>query len=111
MKTRTASALVSLCILSGTFKTHAKVFTCSGIVTNVISKYDQFEVRYKSAQTGEQMAPIWIYETHAYLLGPVLKAIEAGKKFNTEYMLVLENRASDDILCMAGHALIAITKK
>ncbi|AOT10296.1 hypothetical protein [Pseudoalteromonas luteoviolacea] len=114
MKTHTLSALVSLCILGSTFAAQAKVFICSGIVTKVVSKYGNFEVQYKSTRTGNQMEPVWIYDTHTYLLGPVLKAIEEGEKYGTEYALVLENREGGDTRCWDGssdNALIAISKK
>ncbi|KZN62349.1 hypothetical protein N473_19785 [Pseudoalteromonas luteoviolacea CPMOR-1] len=114
MKTQTLSALISLCMLGSTFTVQAKVFICSGFLTKVVSKDGNFEVQYKNPHTGDLMAPVWIYDTHTYLLGPVLKAIEEGEKYATEYVLVLENREDGDTRCWDGNtdnALIAIAKK
>ncbi|KZN48187.1 hypothetical protein [Pseudoalteromonas luteoviolacea] len=114
MKTSAVNILVDLCTMSGTFTTHATVFTCCGIVTGIASKYGKFEIQYKSTRTGNHMESIWVYDSHTYLLGPILKAIEAGKKYGTEYMLVIEKRGASDTVSQAlskSNALIAMTQK
>ncbi|WP_046007311.1 hypothetical protein [Pseudoalteromonas rubra] len=114
MRTQLLRAAIGVCMAGSAFAAQATIFTCSGVVTKVASHNGNFEVRYNSERFGAQMEPVIIYDTHTYLLGPVLKAIEAGQTSGTIYNLVIENRDGSDTRCYDGeseNALIGISKK
>ncbi|KNC68735.1 hypothetical protein [Pseudoalteromonas ardens] len=114
MRTHLLRAAIGVCMAGSAFAAQATIFTCSGVVTSVASHNGNFEVRYNSERTGNQMEPVIIYSTHTYLLGPVLKAIEAGQDSRTVYNLVIENRDGGNTRCYDGeseNALIGISEK
>ena len=110
MKNLLLNVVLSL-VLTISFSSQAKVFTCSGIITDVFSTFNTFEVRYERA-SGFELEPVIVYPEQTYLLAPILMAIAEGKN-GSEYTLIIENRNGNDSRCHDGeseNALIGLSK-
>lgn len=92
---------------------HAIVFTCEGVITDVFAiGNNTYEVNYEKYH-GNQREPVFIYPEHTNLLGPALTAKMEGQQ-DVVYILVLEDRTGTDTRCVDGNtdnALIGLYKK